>query len=123
MKFGKRFRSLRATSCGNQEGLAKKIGISRVAVSQWEDEKVQKISLDPFLRACAIFGVNPYHLRYGSDVKKYIPEYNPVKMFGEFQGNQSLEIEINKKINRINSLLEKISTETEELKSILCKIS
>ena len=121
MKFGKRFRLLREKHCGNQEVLAQKIGISRVAISQWEDEKVQKISLDPFLRACAIFNTNPYELRYGTNIKKYIPEYNAVKMFNKFQGNEHLEIEVNSKINCINTLLKNICAEIDELKTILSK--
>lgn len=50
-----------------QPQLAKLTGVTKSAVSQWEDGATSNIKLEPFLRLCDALGTDPHYLVYGPD--------------------------------------------------------
>lgn len=65
--MGDRIRTLRESRKLSQEDLAKIVGISGAAVSQWESGATRGIRPENFLRFCAYFNVDPYWVVFGAE--------------------------------------------------------
>ncbi len=65
MTFGKRFKNLRLINRYSQAALAKEIGVTREAISYWENDITDKVDVDAYLKATHLFNVNPYEVRFG----------------------------------------------------------
>jgi transcriptional regulator with XRE-family HTH domain len=65
--MGDRIKMLRQSKGLNQSQLADAVGVSREAVSQWENGATENIKLQPFLRLYAILGTSPEYLVYGPE--------------------------------------------------------
>lgn len=50
-----------------QPQLAKLCGVTKSAVSQWEDGATANIKLEPFLRLCDALGTDPRYLVWGAE--------------------------------------------------------
>lgn len=70
--MGRRIRRLREARLMTQEELGAEVGVTKVAVSQWEasrEAKIVNIKLDTFLRLCAAFNVEYEFMIYGRERK------------------------------------------------------
>lgn len=65
--MGDRIRTLRESRTLTQEDMGKIIGISGVAISQWESGATKNLRPENFLRFCAYFNVDPYWVVFGAD--------------------------------------------------------
>ena len=65
--MGERIRQLRKARGLTQEGLAKLTGVTKGAVSQWEDGSTKNLKLATFLRVCEILVTDPEYLIWGDD--------------------------------------------------------
>lgn len=65
--MGDRIRTLRESRKLSQEDMAKIIGISGAAVSQWESGATKGIRPENFLRFCAYFSVDPFWVVFGAE--------------------------------------------------------
>jgi transcriptional regulator with XRE-family HTH domain len=70
---GKRIKEARSALKLTQEGLARKIGVTKGAVSQWEKGYTDKgtpieFKADNILRLAHVLSQNPYTLMYGQDI-------------------------------------------------------
>lgn len=72
--IGDRIRILRTAKGWSQDKLAQSIGVSRVAVTKWENGDSKNLKLDNLMRLCELFFVSPEYLIYGnhSEGKSYI---------------------------------------------------
>ena len=64
--IGERILRLRTSKKMTQETLAKKIGISREAISKWEKGNTSNIKLDNLMILCKIFGLTAEELITGN---------------------------------------------------------
>ncbi len=65
--MGDRIRLLRQAKTLTQEQLGERIGVSKVAVSQWETGSTSNIRLKTFLALCDELGTSPHYLIFGPD--------------------------------------------------------
>lgn len=65
--MGARIRRLREAKGLTQPALAELCGVTKSAVSQWEDESTANIKLEPFLRLCEHLGTDPRYLVWGPE--------------------------------------------------------
>lgn len=64
--MGSRIKTLRESKGLVQEQLGKIIGVSKSAVSQWEDGSTENIRLKHFFGLCTYFAVDPLWLAFGT---------------------------------------------------------
>lgn len=65
--MGDRIRLLREARRLTQEQLAKIVGVTKSAISQWEDGSTQNIKLEPFLRLCEALTTDAVYLVRGAN--------------------------------------------------------
>lgn len=65
--MGDRIKLLREAQGLTQQQLGELCGVSKSAVSQWEDGTTTDIKLIPFLKLCAALKTDPQYLVYGPD--------------------------------------------------------
>lgn len=65
--MGDRIRQLRKARGLTQEQFAKLVGVTKSAVSQWEDGSTKNLKLATFLRACEVLVTDPEYLIWGDD--------------------------------------------------------
>jgi DNA-binding transcriptional regulator YiaG len=65
--MGDRIRQLRKARGHTQEAFAKLVGVTKSAVSQWEDGSTKNLKLATFLRACEVLVTDPEFLIWGDD--------------------------------------------------------
>jgi transcriptional regulator with XRE-family HTH domain len=63
--MGDRIRTLRMARGLTQEELGERVGVSKVAVSQWETGSTANIRLKSFLALCDELSTNPHYLLFG----------------------------------------------------------
>ena len=63
--IGKRIKEARAFKGYSQEELAKIIGVSRVAVTKWENGQTSNLKLDNMMKLCKILDLSVNYLIYG----------------------------------------------------------
>lgn len=63
--MGDRIRQLRIAQGYTQPELAKLVGVTKSAVSQWEGDSTKNIKLDVFLRLCEVLRTDPRYLVWG----------------------------------------------------------
>lgn len=71
--MGERIRAERDRRGLTLETVAKAVGISAQALSQWETDVTKGIRPVNFLRWCAYFGVDPYYIVFGTAKEKGPP--------------------------------------------------
>lgn len=64
--LGSRIRQLREAKHLTQPQLAELVGVTKSAVSQWENDSTANIKLDVFLRLCDVLGTFPHYLVFGT---------------------------------------------------------
>lgn len=65
--LGGRIRAARGKR--SQAAIARSIGVSRVSVTDWENDKTTEIKYDNFLKLSRELGVDPYELAFGRHIK------------------------------------------------------
>lgn len=65
--MGERIRRLREAQNLTQSRLGELVGVSKSAVSQWEDGSTANIKLTVFLTLCDVLRTDPHYLVYGPD--------------------------------------------------------
>jgi transcriptional regulator with XRE-family HTH domain len=65
--MGDRIRQLRKARNLTQEEFAKSVGVTKSAVSQWEDGSTKNLKLDTFLRVLETLGTDAECLIFGPD--------------------------------------------------------
>lgn len=65
--MGNRIRQLREARKLTQEQLGAEVGVSKSAVSQWEDDSTKNIKLVTFLKLCEVLRTDPPYLIWGAD--------------------------------------------------------
>jgi transcriptional regulator with XRE-family HTH domain len=65
--MGARIRRLREAKGYTQPSLAELLGVTKSAISQWEDESTENIKLKTFLRLCDLLGTDPRYLIWGPE--------------------------------------------------------
>jgi len=65
--MGDRIRQLRKARALTQDAFAKLVGVTKSAVSQWEDGSTKNLKLATFLRACEVLVTDPEYLIWGDD--------------------------------------------------------
>lgn len=65
--MGDRIRTLREAKRLSQDQLAKLVGVTKSAVSQWEDSSTANIKLEPFLTLVDVLGTDPHYLVFGAN--------------------------------------------------------
>lgn len=65
--LGDRIRLLRQAKGWTQDQLGTRIGVSKVAVSQWETGSTSNIKLKTFLQLCEELGTTPHYLIFGPE--------------------------------------------------------
>lgn len=65
--MGARIKQLRQARGWTQLELAKMVGVTKSAVSQWELGSTASIKLPEFLDLCRKLGTDPYYLVFGND--------------------------------------------------------
>lgn len=65
--MAERIRALREAQGMTQTALARLVGVTPAAVSQWELGVVANVKLQTFLRLCESLHTDPHYLIYGSD--------------------------------------------------------
>jgi transcriptional regulator with XRE-family HTH domain len=65
--MGDRIRILRQARGLTQEGLGERVGVSKSAVSQWEDGSVANIKLKTFLALLEVLGTTHEYLVHGPE--------------------------------------------------------
>lgn len=63
--MGDRIKQLRIAQGMTQPELAERIGVTKSAVSQWEDDSTKNIKLEVFLLLCEILRTDPKYLVWG----------------------------------------------------------
>lgn len=63
--MGDRIRYLRGVKGFSQSELAKKVGVTKSAVSQWELSQTANVKLETFLKLCEVLGARPEYLIFG----------------------------------------------------------
>lgn len=67
--MGARIKRLRESRGLTQPALGDLCGVTKSAVSQWEDESTANIKLESFLRLCEALGTDPRYLVWGPERK------------------------------------------------------
>ncbi len=62
-----RIRTLRKAKGLTQEGLGKLCGVSKSAVSQWEDGSTKNLKLEEFLTLVDVLGTDPHYIVFGEE--------------------------------------------------------
>jgi DNA-binding XRE family transcriptional regulator len=65
--MGDRIRQLRNARALTQEGLGRLVGVTKSAVSQWEDGSTKNLKLETFLRVCEALKTDAEYLIWGAD--------------------------------------------------------
>lgn len=65
--LGPRIRALRDYYGWSQQELADRVGVSKGAVSLWENGLVQSMKINHLFRLADVFNVDIYRLTYGKD--------------------------------------------------------
>lgn len=65
--MGDRIKRLREAQNLTQTELGELCGVSKSAVSQWEDGSTSNIKIIPFLKLCDALKTDPHYLAYGPD--------------------------------------------------------
>jgi transcriptional regulator with XRE-family HTH domain len=76
--IGKRIFQLRTEMEMTQAQLAKKVGVSRVAVTKWESDQTKNLKLDHLVNLCAVFKISAEYLINGVKNMKDVSE--PTKL-------------------------------------------
>ena len=63
--MGDRIRTMRKSRTLTQDDVAKIMGVSAAAVSQWENGNIKDLKIENFLRFCAYFNCDPQWLAFG----------------------------------------------------------
>jgi transcriptional regulator with XRE-family HTH domain len=63
--MGDRIRQLRIARGLTQTALGEQVGVTKSAVSQWEDGSTANVKLQVFMRLCAALRTDPHYLIYG----------------------------------------------------------
>lgn len=63
--MGDRIREMRTQKEWSQAELARRVGVSRATVNQWEAGTIKDIKLKTFLRVVEVLGCTPNHLILG----------------------------------------------------------
>lgn len=63
--MGDRIREMRIQKEWNQSELARRVGVARATVNQWESGAIKDIKLKTFLRVVQVLGCTPNHLILG----------------------------------------------------------
>lgn len=63
--MGERIRRLRGAKNLTQDQLARQVGVTKSAVSQWEDDSTKNIKLTTFLALVEVLGTDVAYLIYG----------------------------------------------------------
>jgi transcriptional regulator with XRE-family HTH domain len=66
-EWGKRVKRMRHLRGWTLEEVAKRIGVKKTTVSQWETGRIQKLEGDNMLAVCKLFGTTPEQLLYGEE--------------------------------------------------------
>lgn len=64
--MGDRIQQLRQAKSLTQQELAELVGVTKSAVSQWENGGTANVKLDVFLRLCDVLGTFPHYLVFGT---------------------------------------------------------
>lgn len=64
--MGNRIKALREAKGLTQPQLGKLVGVTKSAISQWENGGTANIKLQPFLRLCQALGTDERYLVYGT---------------------------------------------------------
>jgi transcriptional regulator with XRE-family HTH domain len=64
--MGDRIRNLRNAKGWSQLELADKLGVTKAAVSHWENSESQNVKLTTFLMLCDVLGARPHYVVFGS---------------------------------------------------------
>lgn len=72
--IGQRIFQLRTEIKMTQEQLAKKVGVSRVAVTKWESDQTKNLKLDHLIKICSIFKISAEYLINGIDKPQIVTE-------------------------------------------------
>jgi transcriptional regulator with XRE-family HTH domain len=70
--LGTRIKQLREAKNYTQSELGKLLGVTKSAVSQWENDQSANIKLVEFLHLCRILGTDPYYLVFGADRERAV---------------------------------------------------
>lgn len=65
--MGDRIRQLRVAQGLTQPQLAERVGVTKSAVSQWEDGSTSNVKLEVFLLLCEVLRTDPKYLVWGSN--------------------------------------------------------
>lgn len=65
--MGDRIRQLRKARGLTQDAFAKQVGVTKSAVSQWEDGSTKNLKLATFLLVCEVLVTDPEYLIWGDD--------------------------------------------------------
>lgn len=65
--MGQRIRQLREARSWNQERLAKLVGVTTSAVSQWERDETKNVKLEVFLTLVEVLDTSPHYLVFGAE--------------------------------------------------------
>lgn len=65
--MGERIRTLRQAKGYSQPKLAELVGVTKSAVSQWEDGSTTNIKLVEFLTLVDVLGTDPHYLVFGAE--------------------------------------------------------
>lgn len=85
--IGQRILQLRTEMKMTQAQLAKKVGISRVAVTKWESDQTKNLKLDHLIELCSIFKVSAEYLINGVDNMKVVSEPTQLITKKEIEAN------------------------------------
>lgn len=66
-EMGDRIKTLRQARSLTQEQLAERLGVSKMAVSQWETGATKNPGLKTFLALCDELATTPHYLIFGAD--------------------------------------------------------
>lgn len=81
--LGERIRALREAHSLSYDRLGGICGVSAQAVQQWENGATKNLRLEPFLRLCAYFHLDPYDLVFADSPDR--PPSSPVDSTGRFR--------------------------------------
>jgi transcriptional regulator with XRE-family HTH domain len=65
--MGDRIKQLRVAQGLTQPQLAERVGVTKSAVSQWEDGSTSNVKLEVFLLLCEVLRTDPKYLVWGPD--------------------------------------------------------
>ena len=109
MKQGDRIRSERKRLGLTQVDLARRIGIAREAVSQWEKKDYTAIKHDNLVKLCKALGnINPKWLLHGEGDK-----------YGEVKEDDGLYQSWNKHLDQIKSMLDQGKLTNQDIEFLL----